>query len=226
MAVGGKPKGPSPSQKGCPGNYRALHPDPGQLVAHKADCCPHCQRDVSTAPQHLCEAYDHIDIPPAVPVVTRIHLYGGACPGCGGRFKAHTVPGDREPGSPFGANLRALVIYLRYTQGFGFERLVRLLQDLFGLAISQGGLINMLQAACPVFAAQTKRIRIWLLSHNVMACDETNLRVGKRNSWLWVIHHGDSAIFRPDPNRSKRVPEEFLEDHRPDFWLSDRYGAQ
>jgi transposase len=221
---GGKPKG-GRRGKGRKGSYRALHPNPTCIVALKARCCPHCQRDVSPTPQRMCEAYDHIDIPPVEPVVTRIHLYGGVCPGCSERFKA-AAPADMPLGSPFGANLRAFVIYLRYTQGIAFERLARLLQDLFGLAISEGALTNMLGAAGQAFAAQTKRIRTQLLSHNILASDETGLRVGKCNFWMWVFHHRDSAVFLADPNRSKRVPEAFLAGHRPDFWLSDRYSAQ
>jgi hypothetical protein len=41
------------------------------------------------------------------------------------------------PGSPFGPNLCALVVYLRFTQGIAFERLARLLSDLLGLSISE-----------------------------------------------------------------------------------------
>ena len=219
-----KPKGRRRS-KGREGSHRALHPNPTRSLEFRARCCRHCQGDVSQATQSLCEAYDHIDVPPVEPIVTRIHLYGGACPGCGGRFKA-AAPADMPPGSPFGANLRAFVIYLRYTQGIAFERLARLLHDLFGLAISEGALTNMLGAAAEAFAAQTKRIRTQLLSHNILASDETGLRVGKRNFWMWVVHHRDSAVFLADPNRAKRVLEEFLAGYRPDFWLSDRYGAQ
>ena len=47
-----------------------------------------------------------------------------------------------------------------------------------------------------------------------------------RNFWLWVLHHGDSAVFRVDPSRGKRVLAEWLGEHRPAFWLSDRYGGQ
>jgi transposase len=130
------------------------------------------------------------------------------------------------PGSPFGANLRALVIHLRFTQGIAFGRLARLLHDLYGLTISEGALVNMLEAAAPAFAAQTGRLRTRLLKSPVLASDETGLRVGKRNFWLWVVHHADSAVFLADPSRAKRVLGDFLAGHRPAFWLSDRYGGQ
>jgi hypothetical protein len=37
--------------------------------------------------------------------------------------------------------LRALVIYLRFTQGIAFERLATLLSDFLGLDISEGALV-------------------------------------------------------------------------------------
>jgi transposase len=212
-------------RKGRPGSHRAMAVNPTQELEMKAACCLHCRADVSEVRQWLCEAYDHVELPPIEPVVTRINLYGGACPNCRRRFKA-APPAGMPPGSPFGAKLRALVIYLRYTHGIAFERLSRTLHDLFGVEISEGALVNMLKQATSAFAAQTGCIRDDLLAAPALASDETGLRVGKRNFWLWVIHHKDSAVFLADPTRARRVLEDFLADHRPDFWLSDRYGGQ
>jgi Transposase IS66 family len=58
----------------------------------------------------------------------------------------------KRPGSPFAENLRALVIYLRFTRGIAFERLARLLSDILGLEISEGALVDMLEAAREAFA--------------------------------------------------------------------------
>jgi hypothetical protein len=44
------------------------------------------------------------------------------CLCCAKRFKA-APPAGLEPGSPFGPNLRALALYLRFTQAISFERL-------------------------------------------------------------------------------------------------------
>ena len=94
-----------------------------------------------------------------------------------------------EPGSPFGENLRALVIYLRFTQGVAFGRLARLLSDILGLEISEGALVNMLDAARDAFARQMSYIRARLMSGTILQSDETGLRVGKRNWWLWVSNY-------------------------------------
>jgi transposase len=87
-------------------------------------------------------SYDRIEIPEIRPDVTRVTLLGGMCPCCAKPFKA-APPAGLEPGSPFGPNLRAFAIYLRFTQAISFERLSRLLSDPFGLGISEGALVNM-----------------------------------------------------------------------------------
>ena len=154
-----------------------------------------------------------------------MRLHGGVCPCCAQRFKAE-APAGLEPGSPFGPNLGAFVIYLRFTQGVGFERLSRLMKDVFGLDISEGALVNILSKARESFAAASAAIRARLLSGTVICSDETGLRVGKRSWWLWVFHHGQNACFLTHPRRSKEAVEQFLGDVRPQVWVADRYGAQ
>jgi len=225
---GQKPSEPSaPKAKAKPhaGAHRPLHPDPTSRREVMASACQHCGADVSGVPQIACEAYDHIEIPPIRPATTRVTLHGGVCPCCAGKFRA-PAPADMPAGSPFGPNLRALVIYLRFTQGIGLERLTRLLSDIVGLAVSEGAIVNMLEAARERFAAQTDAIRRRLLSGTALESDETGLRVGKQNWWLWVFHHKDEAIFVAEPSRAKKVVANFLGDWRPDYWVSDRYGGQ
>lgn len=225
---GQKPTGSSaPKAKARPhrGAHRPLHPNPTSKRDVLATVCEGCGGDVSGVTQIVREEYDRIEIPGIEPDVTRVLLHGGVCPCCGKRFKA-VPPAGLEPGSPFGPNLRALVIYLRSVQGIPLARLRAVLSDLFGLDISEGALVNILAASARPFSAATQRIRARLLAGTVMASDETGLRVGKANWWLWVFHHGDSAVFVADRHRSKAVVEEVLGDHRPDYWISDRYGGQ
>ena len=206
------------------GAHRPLHPNPTAKRDVFASSCQHCGALFLDTPQFVCEAYDHIEIPSIIPHVTRVSLLGGACLCCARKFKAEP-PQDMPKGSPFGPNLRALVIYLRFTQGIAFERLATLLSDLLGLDISEGALVNMLDAARASFAAATAAIRARLLDGTILQSDETGLRVGKQNWWLWVFHHDDSALFVAAPSRAKKVVEDFLGDFRPDFWVSDRYGG-
>lgn len=214
-----------PKAKAHAGSHRPLHPNPTRRRDVLADRCGHCRADVSAVAQTTVHAYDRIEIPEIVPDVTRVMLHGGVCPCCARRFKA-AAPEGLEPGSPFGPNLRTFVLYLRFAQAIPFERLARLMSDLLGLEISEGALANLLEASGDAFARQTSLIRDRLLSGTILQSDETSARVGKKTWWTWVFHDGDSACFCIRPSRGKAVVEEFLGEVRPDFWVSDRFGAQ
>jgi len=231
-------------RKSRPGKHRPPHPNPSKERSVPATHCEHCAADVSSEPRTAAQAYDRIEIPPIAAEITRVTLMGGVCPGCGKPFNAQ-APAGLEPGSPFGPNLTALALHLRYTQGIGFERLSHLFSHVFGLDISEGALVDMIKASCGAFAQQAGRIRQDLFAKGVferrsregafgrstkrrslMESDETTMRVGKKNWWLWVFHHADSALPTLKPSRGKIVIQEFLGGYRPDFWISDRYGAQ
>jgi transposase len=215
-----KPKG-----KPHRGSHRELHPDPTRTFDVRAKHCPHCAADVSTVVQTAAERYDRIELPEIKPDVTRVVLHSGVCPCCARRFKA-VPPAGLEPGSPFGPNLRAFAIYLRFSHAISFERLSRLMSDLLGVEISEGALVNILEASRSAFARQTSLIRARLLAGTILESDETSMRVGKRTWWAWVFHHAADCCFVIRPSRGKDVVADFLGEHRPDIWVSDRLAAQ
>ena len=216
---------PRPKGKAHPGAHRGLHPNPSRSRDVPAAHCQHCRADVSAVAQEVVQAYDRIEIPEIKPDVTRVILRGGICPCCRKKFVAE-APAGLEPGSPFGPNLRAFAIYLRFSHAIAFERLSRLMSDLLGVEISEGALVNILADSQSVFARQASLIRARLLASTILESDETSVRVGKRTWWTWVFHHADDCCFVIRPSRGKDVVAEFLGEARPDYWVSDRLAAQ
>src|SRR5438045_3105311 len=227
-AKGQKSNGEStlqPKRKAHAGAHRPLHPNPTRKRDVLAEHCPHCRADVSGVAQQPVHSYDRIEIPEIVPDVTQVRLHGGVCPCCTRRFTA-APPAGLEPGSPFGPNLRAFAIYLRFAHAISLERLSQLMSDLLGLKISEGALVNILDDSRPAFASQMSLIRARLLNSTILQSDETSVRVGKRTWWTWVFHHDDDCCFIIRPSRGRNVVEEFLGDVRPDYWVSDRLASQ
>jgi len=60
------------------------------------------------------------------------------------------------------------------------------------------------------FAAQQSAIRQRLLSGTALQSDETGLRVGKSNWWLWVFHSRRQRRFVAEPSRPRRWSRIFL----------------
>lgn len=52
----------------------------------------------------------------------------------GKRYRA-AAPAGMAPGTPFGPGIRALLLYLHHSHHVGFERLARMMDELFGLRI-------------------------------------------------------------------------------------------
>lgn len=213
---------PRPSR---PGVGRLLADIPDRTERLYATSCPHCSTALFAEEQHCRHRYDHIDIPPVRPNVTRIELFGGRCRGCGRRYRAASPAGMR-PGTPFGKTTQALLLYLHHSHHVGFERLARMSRELFGLTISEGAIANAFRRARPEMDQAREAIKARLLTARVMASDETTTRVNGVTHWQWVFLSDRAVLHDIAPRRAKSVAETVLGDDRPDVWVSDRYAGQ
>jgi len=190
-----------------------------------AAACGHCGTDVSGAAQRCRHRYDHIDLPPIRPVVTRVELLGGRCGGCGRRYRA-AVPTGMAPGTPFGPGIRSLLTYLHHSHHVSFERLSRLAAEMFGLIISQGAIANMFRRLGAGMATATDAIHDKLRTARIVASDETTTQTNGVTQWQWVFISDQAVLHEIAPRRARSVAKTVLGNHRPDVWISDRYGGQ
>src|SRR6202789_242068 len=212
-------------RKGHPGAFRALSENPDRVVEARADACPHCDHALSAADQDAFHAYDHIELPPIKPVVTRIHRHRGTCPCCRRGFSA-PVPEGMAPGSPFGPGLAALVLHLHVTQAISFERLVQLMDEVFGVTISEGAIANMLARAEAPMIVAAEKIGAEVRSAKVVASDETSARVGGKTWWQWVLLSSTAVYHVIVDTRAAIVVTDFLQGAVPEIWVADRYAGQ
>ena len=221
----GKRYGPRPGSMGRVGGGRALAATPDETVVAKPVRCAHCQAALSEADQVLHGRYDKIDLPPVAPVVTRVERYAGRCRCCGGTTLA-PVPEGLEPGTPFSVGIVALAMYLRFVHAISYQRLSRLLLELFGLAISEGALDAAFRRGKPLFDDDVAGILARLRRARVICSDETSVRIDGRTCWNWVFQNSEVVIHVIRRSRGAGVVAEVLDGHRPALWVSDLYGAQ
>src|SRR4051812_9871785 len=122
------------------------------------------------------------------------------CPACQARVAAPRPAGAVS--TPFGARLHATAVYLKCFQALSYERLQRALSDLFGLTISQGGLMAMLRRAQTRFAPGREAALSALRRAAVVACDETGVRIEGSNSYHWVFRCDDAVVHHAAPTRA------------------------
>jgi transposase len=165
------------------------------------------------------------DLPPVAPVVIEAWQYAVTCAQCGVQTVG-AYPAGLEPRRTFGPGLEALLSYLHERHHVGYERLVELCRDVFGLAISQGGIENALrrlvERARPTYAAIREAVR----GASVINSDETSARVAGRTHWQWTFQTPAASYHLIAPSRGGEVINAFLAGVEPAVWGSDLYAPQ
>jgi transposase len=217
-----KPGGAKPGHEG---HSRKLSESFDTLFEHFPSVCPACGLGFSGEEAGtLVGEYDKIDIPPIKPFVERHRRFACCCSGCGACVEAE-LPAD-VGGTPFGPNLHAMATYFKTFQAVSYERLQAIFAELFGLTISQGGLMNMLRRAQKTFQASREKAVAALRRADIVASDETGVRIEGANSFQWVFRCDEAVVHQASTTRAASVAREMMDGHEPQVWLSDRYSAQ
>ena len=98
-----------------------------------------------------------------------------------------------------------MATYLKTYQALSYERLQSALADLFGLTLSQGGLMNLLRRAQGRFAAGQTRAIAALRRAEVVASDETGVRIEGSNAYHWVFHSPHAVVHQAAATRGACV---------------------
>lgn len=216
---------PGGAKLGHKGHYRQLTKNPDRIIQHHPKQCSGCGSAFDrSSPEEILGEYDRIDLPPITPFVERHQRLSCTCRCCGLVTKA-AVP-DAACGSPFGPGIVSLVVYLKHYQLASYQRLQSLLADVTGLKLSQGTIMNMLARAKKSFCPEHDVIIARLRQAEAVASDETGMRIEGINAQQWVFRSKEAVVHTSVFSRAAQVAKEMMGDHKPEFWISDRYSAQ
>src|SRR5215213_1571632 len=198
---------------------------PDVVVACRPSACAGCGEALPQTRGQQVGRSQVTDLPTFAPVVIEARQYAVTCAGCGVRT-AGRYPSGLEPRRTFGPGVEALLSYLHERHHVGYERLVELCRDVFGLAISQGGVENALrrlvERARPTYAAIREAVR----GSPVINSDETGARVAGRTHWQWTFQTPAASYHVIAPSRGGEVIDAFLAGAEPEVWGSDLWAPQ
>jgi transposase len=101
-----------------------------------------------------------------------------------------------------------------------------LLNEVFGMTISEGALVNLLRRAAEPLSAQADQYAEAVRQSQVVCSDETSARVCGQSWWQWVVLSTTAVYHVIVDSRAGAVINEVLGDARPEIWVADRYGGQ
>jgi transposase len=107
-----------------------------------------------------------------------------------------------------------------------YERVTQRCQDLFGVAISEGGASALGQRAGVAAQPVATEIGTQVAQSMVISSDETSARVAGRTWWQWVFRSAVGVYFLIRTRRGAKVIAEVMGKQRAECWVSDCLSAQ
>lgn len=218
----GKPRG---ARVGHHQSERPWVDSPDQRLEVKPEACVQCGHDLTQVDAQRVLRRQVTEVPEIKPIVIETRQHEVVCPICQS-VQRGSLPEGLEATRHFGPRLEALVTYLHHEQHVGFERLQVLLHDVFGLDLSEGGAVAILERAGSAAQPEAETIGEQVRQSAVIGSDETSARVNGRNWWEWVFRSGGSEYHVLVPSRGQEVILAFMGTCRAEVWLSDCWNAQ
>lgn len=174
----------SGGQEGHTGRTLPTSENPDLIELHRPEFCPECGRPLGECKSEIIGKMQVIDIPMPFPLATEHQYYRTECT-CGHHIECE-CPNCRIT---YGANIRALIVYLAHVQCLSFARICETLKDLYNLAISQGTIQSILKDAGNKAETPYEEIRQRICRSKVTGADETGAHVGKEHHWNWIFEN-------------------------------------
>lgn len=217
-----RPNGGQPGHKGHTKEQTAL---PNTTVECAPVICPGCGRTIDPSGLHIAERRQIWDLPlPIAPVVTEYLRMEGTCR-CGRCCKGE-FPKEAVASVSYGANVHALVGYMSTLQSIPFKRMVDILNNVFGLQMSQGTVSNILQRMRKKAEAQMASIREGISRAEVVGADETGVRINGERHWVWTFQTDALTYMTVDKGRGKAVIDKHFPEGLPgSILVTDRHSS-
>lgn len=174
----------SGGQPGHPGSTLEWSAEPDFVASHRVESCCSCGVSLVDAPLQEREVRQVHDLPPIEVEVTEHQSEVKSCPNCG-MVNRGGFPAEVQQSVQYGVNLQGLMVYLMEWQLLPSQRVCQLLEEVFGVEVSEGTLYNVRNRCFEALAASEGEIHRALQAAEVVHFDETGFRV---NNTLWWLH--------------------------------------
>jgi transposase len=197
-ASGKKPGG----QKGHPGATLRMVDNPDIVEVHRVQRCNRCGRSLKNAQVLGYDRRQVFDLPPIQVEVTEHRAELKECGRCGQVTTAEFPEGVTHK-AQYGPGLKATAAYLKGYGLLSYERAAELLEDLFGLPLSAGTLVNVDREIGERLEEVNKRIKERITDSAVVHFDETGMRIEGTLHWLHVAGTEEATYYRPHAKRGR-----------------------
>jgi len=197
---------PSGGQPGHEGRTlkQVAHPD--QVIQQPVAVCGECGESLQHCPVVVIERRQVFDLPAIRVSVTEHQAEVKVCPGCQGRTRGQ-FPESVTQAVQYGPRVQSLIGYFSQYQMLPYERLQEVFAQVFGIALSQGTIDNVLARCHDGLAGFEAAVKAVLVDSDVAHFDETGMRADSALQWLHVASTAQVAYYQMDGKRGQEAME-------------------
>jgi transposase len=178
---GKKPGG----QEGHRGSTLLFQQAPDEVVRHEVSHCQHCQADLHEVLPGAIERRQVVDLPLPRLVVREHQAEQKQCPACH-RLTVAAFPEEVRAPVQYGPTIGAIGVYLVQQHLLPLARTCEVMEDVLGIAMSEGTLCELMARCARNLAEVEQRLKEALIQAEVIHQDETGLYVAGKRHWLHV----------------------------------------
>ena len=202
----GRKPGAQPGHKGK--NLEKVD-NPDEVIAHRPEVCLHCQAKLEGVEANGYTARQVFEIPEPKIVVTEHRVFCVTCPCCAKEAKAQ-FPQGVEQAVQYGPRILGFATYLSADHLVPYARVVKIIQEFTGVALSQGTLDTALQTAFVGLQNFELRLILALRRVGILHVDETGGWINKVRYWFHVRCTKTLTYLFCHKNRGKEATDDLL----------------
>lgn len=181
-------------------------PDPTMTLEVIEEKCPHCKSKLGNPVKTTTKTIEEIPEPQPIEVTEyRINHY--KCSHCKREIIAKaSIPYK----SKFGVNTLTHVTLLKFEDRLPLRKVCSSLKRQFNLNMSSATVLDITKRVSDKLSSEYNKIKDSLRKSKSVNIDETGIRVGGLNFYLWTFTNKDVTLYVIRKSRGKNVIEEVL----------------
>jgi len=189
-------------------------PDEKIDIAYSIDSCKKCGFDLSGVLAVLKEKRQvlDLDLKEVNTKIIQYQSYSKICSNCGYDNHDNSYPSLVAPHISYGKNIMAIVTYLSVVHYLSYSRIVKAMQTMYKINISEGGVDSLIKRASKLSGDEIGKIVSQLEISDKVGIDETGARVNGNRNWHWVFQNESCTYIVAHTSRGTKVINENFED--------------
>jgi transposase len=204
--ISGKKSG---GQKGHKGFTLEMKNNPDEVIKYSPDFCTNCSTNLENELPILECRKQEVVIPSFKAAYIEHQLFSKTCQCCGNKVVAK-LPDNIIAPIQYGESVTATISYLSVYQYVPYNRIKKMMNDLFHISISEGTIKNILekmaQRALPMYEVIQSRV----MDSKLVGGDETGTKIGKEKGWFHVWQNTKLTFIVASFNRGYSTVEEYF----------------